>query len=357
LNTVITSWNRGAEIIFGYSAREAIGQSTSFFIPQERAAEEFKILERLRHAERIDHYETVRRQKNGLNVDVSLTVSPIVDADGRAIGISKIARDITQQKRMEKELSIALEILEDRTRNLETTVTERTTRLQQTVGDLETFSYTISHDLRSPLRAMQGFAQALLAEYADKLDAEGQEYLRRISDSAIKMDKLILEVLTYSRIGRSDLRIQPVDLDKLIEEVIQTYPSIRESNAEIIIKHPLHPVLGSHASVAQVVSNLLTNAVKFVSAGAKAKVLIRTENSDSKVRCFFEDNGIGIPQDYLPKIFEPFQRAHLQANYEGTGMGLAIVRKAVERMGGTVGVQSQEGRGSTFWIELPAAEL
>jgi PAS domain S-box-containing protein len=357
LNGVIVSWNRGAEHIFGYGAAEVIGRPVSILIPPDHADEEPRILERIRRGERVDHYETVRRRKDGSKVDVSLTISPIKDAEGRVIGASKIARDVTQNKRMEEELAKAHAILEERARNLETAVAERTTHLQQTIADLETFSYTVSHDLRSPLRAMQGFAQALLAGYADKLDDEGRGYLQRISNSAIRMDKLILEVLTYSRAGSRDLPIKPVDLDKLIDEVIQTYPSIRESNGDITIQHPLHPVLGSRASLAQVVSNLLTNAVKFVSVGAKAKIRIRTEKNDSKVRCFFEDTGIGIPQNYLSKIFEPFQRAHPHANYEGTGMGLAIVRKAVERMDGIVGVESQEGHGSTFWMELPAAEL
>jgi PAS domain S-box-containing protein len=357
LNGIILSWNRAAQNIFGYSAAEAIGQPVTILSPPDHIDEEPRILERVRRGERIDHYQTVRRRKDGSLVDVSLTVSPVKDADGKIIGCSKIARDVSRQKHIEMELAKTRAVLEERARSLETAVAERTTRLQQTIADLETFSYTVSHDLRSPLRAMQGFAEAVLSGYADKLDAEGRHYLERISNSAIRLDKLILEVLNYSRIGSRELSIKPVDLDKLIEEVVQTYPTIRESNAKITIKHPLHPVLGSHASLAQVISNLLTNAVKFVRAGAKAKVEIRTEKHNSKVRCFFEDNGIGIPQNSLSKIFEPFQRAHAHANYEGTGMGLAIVRKAIERMGGTVDVRSQEGRGSTFWIELPAAYL
>src|SRR5882724_9236020 len=200
LNGVIMSWNCGAERIFGYSAAEAVGKPVSILIPPDHADEEPKILERIRRGERIGHYETVRQHKDGTLINVSLSVSPIKDADGRVIGVSKIARDITQHKRMEKELVKANAILAERARDLETAVAERTARLQQTIADLETFSYTVSHDLRSPLRAMQGFAQAIIAGYADKLDAEGKEYLQRISSSAIRMDKLILEVLTYSRI-------------------------------------------------------------------------------------------------------------------------------------------------------------
>jgi len=187
------------------------------------------------------------------------------------------------------------------------------------------------------------------------LDEQGRGFLKRISDAAVRLDKLILEVLTYSRVGRAELTIKPVDMEELLDEVTTTYPSIRDSGAEIQVEHPLHPVLASHASLAQGVSNLLTNAVKFVPKGEKPHVHIWTEKHDSTVRFSVEDRGIGIPQNLLPKIFEPFQRAHPQAGYEGTGMGLAIVRKAMQRMGGTVGVQSEEGKGSTFWIELPAA--
>jgi signal transduction histidine kinase len=169
------------------------------------------------------------------------------------------------------------------------------------------------------------------------------------------LDKLILEVLNYSRAGHGELSITPVELDKLVEEVINSYPSIRTPQAEITVERPLPPVLANHASLVQCVSNLLENAVKFVPAGAKAKVRVWTRKCDSKVRFFVEDHGIGIPENSLSKIFEPFQRAHTHAGYGGTGMGLAIVRKAVQRMGGTVGVQSRDGHGSTFWIELPAA--
>jgi PAS domain S-box-containing protein len=486
LNGVITSWNRGAERIFGYNSAEVIGRPVTILIPPDHIDEEPKILERIRRGERVDHYETVRRRKNGSEVDVSLTVSPIKDLRGKIIGASKIARDITEKRRAEERLrqseerfrvtlaSIGdaviatdnqgrvtflnpvaeeltgwnhqqalglrldeifkivneltrrpvenpvgrvlrdgivvglanhtiliskdgkewpiddsaapirglngvlagvvlvfrdatkqrmaesnaqklVQLREEQARNLEVMVSERTAQLQQTVLDLEAFSSTISHDLRSPLRAMQGFAQAIAEDYGDKLDPLGRDYLERISNSAMRLDHLIRELLTFSRAGRSELSIEPIDFNKLLDEVLVTYPDIQGSSAEITIKGPLHPVLGGHASLVQVVSNLLSNAVKFVDRGEKAKVRVWTEKHDSKVQLFIEDHGIGIPESLLSKIFDPFQRGHPQSGYEGTGMGLAIVRKAVERMNGTVGVRSREGTGSTFWIELPAA--
>jgi PAS domain S-box-containing protein len=483
LDGTITSWNPAAERIFGYSSAEIVGRSIFAMLPRQRRDEESQILARIGRGERIEHYETVRHRKDGSEVDISLTVSPVKDLpSGRIIGISKIARDITAHKRAEAaaleageryrslfnsmdegfsviqmifdgsnqpqdyrflEVNTAFEKqtgiqnapgrrmreiaphhekhwfeiygkvaltgepirfenraealnrwfdvyayrvgqpeegkvailfnditkrkeaeqalaranreLEAYAQNLQTLVDERTIELRQSVADLEAFSFTISHDLRSPLRSMQGFAHAVLSEYADKLDAQGRDYLQRISNSAARLDKLILEVLTYSRAARLELALTPIDLDRLMEEVLQTYPEIRTANAEVTVEHPLRPVLASHASLVQCVSNLLTNAVKFVRPGEKAKVRVWTETADSKVRLLVRDGGIGIPESLQSKIFEPFQRGHPHAGYEGTGMGLAIVRKAMLRMNGNVGVESGDGEGSTFWLELPCA--
>jgi PAS domain S-box-containing protein len=352
----ITGWNPAAERMFGYTQEEVLGRSLSLMLPAERADEEAKIVSRIRQGERVAHFETVRQRKDGSRVDVSLTVSPLKDSSsGGLIGISKIARDITERKAMEQELARAHAELEDHARNLEKLVNERTAKLQHTIADLEAFSFTVSHDLRSPLRSMEGFAQALLMDYSNKLDATGREYLERIAHSAMRMDKLILEVLTYSRIGRGELTIAPVDLDSLMEEIMTTYPAIGATGAEITIDRPLDSVLGSQASLAQCISNLLNNAVKFVLPGARAKVRIWTERRNSHVRLFVQDKGIGIPENLHSRIFEPFQTAHPNAGYDGTGMGLAIVSKAMQRMNGNVGVESREGQGSTFWLQLPAA--
>jgi PAS domain S-box-containing protein len=263
--------------------------------------------------------------------------------------------DISSRKETELTLAKAKQTLEDHARNLESQVSERTARLQRTIADLESFSYTVSHDLRSPLRAIEGFSQALLADYSDKLDKHGRDYLERIAKSAVRLDKLILEVLTYSEIGRDDVPFVRVNLDKLIDDVLDTYPAIRASAAEINVERPLPSVLGIHSSLTLCISHLLGNAVKFVPPASRAIVRVWTEKRDGTVRLFVEDNGIGIPQNLQARIFEPFQRAHPYAGYEGTGMGLTIVRKAVQRMNGTVGVESREGHGSKFWIELPAA--
>ncbi len=257
--------------------------------------------------------------------------------------------DITQRKLSEQALARVKQ-------ELEATVEERTRDLKQTIAELETFSYTVSHDLRSPLRAMQGFAQALIEEYGDKLDAEGREYLKRISSAAVRLDQLIQDVLTFTRIGRTSINIQPVSLDDVVDEVLRTFAEVQKPHAKVTVQNPLDRVLASRPLLVQSISNLLGNAVKFVPAKASALIRVWTERHGSKVKLFVEDNGIGIPENLMSKIFEPFQRGHPGAGYEGTGMGLALVRKAMHRMNGDVGVESKVGHGSKFWLELPAAE-
>lgn len=355
LKGVVTGWNPAAERIFGYNKAEAMGRPVSLIVLSKDAEKESRLLERIHRGGRVAHYEAVRRRKDGSTVDISLMVSPMKDlGSGRVVGVSRIARDISQRKRMEQELARAHAELKDHAHNLEAIVAERTAKLQQSVADLEAFSFTISHDLRSPLRTMEGFARAVLTDYSDKLDDRARDYLERINKAAVRLDKLILEVLTYTRVSRRELSIAPMRLDKLVSDVLQTYPELRATNAEITVEHPLETVLGAQAPLVQCISNLLTNAVKFVHPGSKAKVRVWTERRDSVVRFCVEDNGIGIPKNLQAKIFEPFQRGHPRAGYEGTGMGLAIVHKAVQRMNGTVGVDSRAELGSTFWFELPA---
>jgi signal transduction histidine kinase len=237
---------------------------------------------------------------------------------------------------------------------LETMVAERTAHLQETIGDLQAFSYTVSHDLRSPLRAMQGFATIVAEENEGKLDSSSQAYLRRISSAASRLDGLISDLLAFSKIGLQQVALQPVDLEHLLPDILEQYPSIQRSNAQITIEHPLLRVMAHPPYLTQALANLLDNAVKFVPLRTSPRIIIWTEarNEGARVRLNIRDNGMGIPEDQLGKIFEVFQR--LDATMEGTGIGLSIVKKAVERMGGQVGVDSTVGQGSTFWIELAA---
>ncbi len=244
----------------------------------------------------------------------------------------------------------AREVLARSREELERLVAERTAKLREMVGELEHFSYSITHDMRAPLRAMAGYAKLLREEYGRQVEPDGQEYLRRIAVAAERMDKLIGDALSYSQVVRAEFTLEPVNVVALLRGMIDSYPNLHPPQAEIRLEGDFPLVLGNEAALTQCFSNLLGNAVKFVAPGTAPRVRVWAEPKDDGVRLWFEDNGIGIPKDSQQRIFDMFQR--LDKQYEGTGIGLALVRKNAERMGGKVGVESEPGRGSRFWLEL-----
>ncbi|GEM_PF-2069012 len=499
LNGVITSWNRSAERVFGYTAAEVVGKPILILIPEERRSEESLILERIRKGMPILHFETVRRRKDGSLLDVSLTISPVRNEQGQIIGVSKIARDITEQKRaaqqqlalyelvatinrsaelpeifdaaieavcrchnapraaillketdgvmrfkaarnlsteyqraveghspwassdptpepvclddivsadisgevraamlregirsaafiplkQEKQLlgkfmiyfdtpqrlqpgdlrpalTIATQVvfaIERRKSGeaLERLVNERTASLREAITQMEEFSYTVSHDLRAPLRGMKVYSETLLEDYSQPLPDEARRYLERISVNAERLDKMILDVLTFTRIARVEFQLSRVAVDRLVRQIVEQYPGMQKPNATIKVEK-IPDVLGHEPSLTQALSNLLNNAIKFVPPNVHPEVRIWSERNNGHVRLWVEDNGIGIDPRYQQRLFGMFERVHPHMPYEGTGVGLAIVRKAVERMGGKVGVESDGKHGSKFWIELKATD-
>jgi signal transduction histidine kinase len=239
---------------------------------------------------------------------------------------------------------------------LESLVAERTASLQKAIEQMEEFSYSVSHDLRSPVRAMRGYAEALLADYGSRLDDQGRELLGRIQRNGSRMDCLIQDLLTYSRLARREIKVDVVSLDRLVREVIPHYPEMSPAVATIEIAGTLPDVLAHEPSLMQAVSNLLGNAVKFVAPGTRPHVKVSAERVSDRARLWIQDNGIGIAPEYQHRLFGMFERLHPDHKFEGTGIGLAIVRKAVERMHGAVGVISDGISGSRFWIELPMPE-
>jgi signal transduction histidine kinase len=329
-----------------------VGQSIRRIIPPECTAEEDLILLRLREGQST-HRETIRLTKRGDRVPVSIACSPVKDDAGNIIGGAKIARDITEQKEIEEKLRDAQRRLLLHAADLEATVAERTAKLKETVNDLQSFSYSIAHDMRAPLRAMGTFAQLLMDELPAGAPAETKTYCERIIIGAARLDNLINDALNYTKAALQESPLQEVDVSKLMRGLLDTYPNLHAKNADISIEENLPVVLGNEALLTQCFSNLLGNAVKFVAVGARPKVRVWSERHDGFTRLWIEDNGIGIPKHAQPRLFAMFQK--LDNQYEGTGIGLAIVRKVAERMGGKVGVESEPGQGSRFWVELRVA--
>lgn len=278
------------------------------------------------------------------------------DAGMMPEGHLKIARQVAGQ------LAIAIHHarLHERTRRssaeLERRVAERTAALRKVSSELDAFAHTVSHDLREPLGAIQDLIQALEEDYADRLPAPGRDYVRRIVDRIRRMDALIQDLLDYTLLSRPDLEMQPISLAATINDArSQLGTEIDKQNASVTVEEPLPEVKGHYTSLVRVITNLLSNSIKFVAPKVQPQVRIWAEVKDGWVRLWVKDNGIGISPEDQERIFQVFERLHGEENYPGTGIGLAIVRRGIERMGGQVGVQSQPGQGSGFWIELPRA--
>jgi hypothetical protein len=253
------------------------------------------------------------------------------------------ARDITHRKEAEEEIS-----------SLNGQLQRRVADLTEINGELEAFNYSISHDLRAPLRSMQGFARALVEDEGTRLSVEGREFAQRMISSASYMDTLLQDLLEYSRLSRTELNLVPVSVESVLNEVLShSQKEIAERDAKVEITGPLGTVVAHQTTLNQVLTNLVNNAIKFVGPSRKPVVLVWAKDQPDSVRVFVDDNGIGIDPAYHQKVFGLFERLHNGSTYPGTGVGLAIVRKGVTRMGGSVGVESLPDAGCRFWIELP----
>jgi len=263
--------------------------------------------------------------------------------------------EIGERKQAEAALEQAQTQLSDRAGQLEGLVIERTTELRATNSQLESFVYSIAHDLRAPLRGMQGYSALLREEAGDVLNQTARDYVDRINRSAQFMDAMLIDLLAFSRVSQQRLVLTSVNLGAVAASVVSSFQNeIGEKNATVSSSEPRLNVLAHEATLTQVIFNLMSNALKFVNSDAPPVIRLRIEEKGDFTRFWVEDNGIGIAPDHQSQIFRLFLRLEGE-KYEGTGIGLAIVQKGIERMGGRVGVESILGTGSRFWFELRTA--
>ncbi|HVT89631.1 MAG TPA: ATP-binding protein [Tepidisphaeraceae bacterium] len=330
----ITSINPAAGQMFGYTAEEAIGQSILMLIPPERHGEEGNILARFRRGERIDHFETVRINKKGEYIQVSLTVSPMLDATGKVIGASKIVRDITEQKRSQASLARHAE------------------ELARSNVELERFAYVASHDLQEPLRTVHSFAQLLERRMGKNLSRETEECLRFITGGVKRMQTLINDLLVYSRVSSRGSAFREMDCSEVLAKVLENLRALITAQNAAITVDPLPTVNGDATQLGQLFQNLLANSLKFVRE-IPPQIRVSAARGENEWIFTVADNGIGIDSRYFDRIFAIFQRLHTIEEYGGTGIGLAVCKKIVERHGGRIWVESVSGEGSKFHFSLP----
>ena len=395
LDSVIRSWNSGARRIFGYDDAEIVGKSVYTLIPPELHHEEPQIIARLMRGERVDHYETVRVRRDGTRIDVSLSVSPIRDASGQIIGATKVARDVTEAKRLQRverelfdqlqELTTELEQQLEEAQSLQEEVEQANNELVTSLGETETarnqaeiarreaeqarhaaedanaakgqFLATMSHELRTPLNAIVGYVDLLTVGVHGQMTELQREDLARIRRSAETLHRLIEHVLNFAKLesGTVEYRYESVVLVELLE-ILEGFiaPRLAQKNLEYHFD-PTHAsvrVSIDRDKVEQIMLNLLSNAVKFTDSG---RIDVRCVVLDSTYRIEVKDTGRGIDPTLLDAIFEPFMQADrsLTRSAEGTGLGLSISRQLARAMGGDITVESEVGNGSTFAVTLP----
>lgn len=357
LNGIITSWNDGAERIFGYAADEMIGKSIMRLIPSDRREEEMEILSRIRRGYRFDHFETIRLAKDGRQLNVSITVSPIKDSAGHVVGASKVARDISERKKAEEETE---KLNRERLRLLDG---EREARAQAERANRlkEEFLATLSHELRTPLNAILGWANILrLGKLQGEELRDGLDIIER---NARVQAQIIQDMLDMSRIisGEVHLDLQRIEMPAVLNKSVETLRAMAEAKG-VRLQATVDPfagaIYGDLNRLQQVFSNLLHNAIKFTPKGGKVQVGLKRLKSHILVSVI--DTGEGIASEFLPCVFDRFQKGDPSTTrrHGGLGVGLSIVKQLVELHGGNVGVKSDGvGQGSTFTVHLPLSAV
>jgi PAS domain S-box-containing protein len=330
----VRSWNRGAERLFGHDSREIVGQPISVLLPPGEHEDALALTERLSRGEPMDPIEIVRRRKDDSLVDLSATCSPIVESDGTLTGISVVARDISERKRADAEIRRAREAAESANR------------------ELEAFSYSVAHDLRAPLRRIDGFNVALLEDFDHVLDDVGRDYLRRVQESVQEMRRLIDGLLELARLTRVGLHSQHIDLSELARVTAQRLREIEpDRSVEFVIRDGF-TAEGDRALLGAAMQNLLGNAWKFTRQKRDARIEFGSDLEHGENVYFVRDNGAGFDMRQAARLFGVFQRFHSQREFEGTGVGLATVQRIVQRHGGRIWAEAKVGEGACFHFTL-----
>lgn len=335
LNGIIQTWNRAAERIFGYTAEEAIGKHISMLAPADRVDETSAILRRIARGERVDHYQTKRKNKDGRILSVSLTVSPVRDTEGNIVGASKIARDVTERVRYEQALHDA------------------NASLSRANADLEQFAYSASHDLQEPLRVVSTYSEMLQRKFKGKLGASADTYIGYILEAAGRMEQLLKDLRAFSQASTNAPPEHDTDAGEALRRALANLAPAIDANQASTTHGPLPSVRMHDFQLQQLFQNLIGNAIRYRSQ-QPPRIHVAAERCGDHWKFSVQDNGIGIDPQYKEQIFGLFKRLHSSADYPGTGMGLAICQRIVERAGGRIWVESEPGRGSTFFFTLPA---
>jgi PAS domain S-box-containing protein len=337
----VESWNTGAQLIKGYTADEIVGRHFSmFYTPEDRAdGKPARLLEGARRKGHVED-EGWRVRKDGSRFWANVTVTSVRDAQETLLGFAKVTRDLTERRRVEEERLAH-----------ERELREVVARLEEANRELDSFTYSVSHDLRAPLRAIDGFARVLLEEHGATLGDDGQRVAQIVCKNTRKMGQLIDDLLGFARLSRQELRETSIDMTPFVTglatEVLETGRAIDVQVGDLPVAR------GDPALLKQVWLNLLGNAVKYTRPREKAVIRVAGESRDGWAIYTVEDNGVGFDETYKKKLFGVFQRLHSASEFEGTGVGLALVHRIVQRHGGTVNAESKPNEGARFSFSLP----
>lgn len=337
----IISWNEGAEKIYGYSESEALRMKVWNIIPDYLQPDTQDIFTKIFAGEKVQSLETKRVTKHGKFVDVLFSASVIPDLGNQQKSIAITERDVTQQK-----------IADEQIRLLNSDLQRNVVQLEETNKELEAFSYSVSHDLRAPLRAVNGNARILEEDYLDKLDEDARQVLGKINNNVKRMDRLIEDLLAFSKIGKKEVHKSQIDTESQMKSVIADIGSAVQHNTDIKI-NVLLPAFGDPSLLHQVWTNLISNAIKYSSKKKSPQVEIGSITKEDEIVYYVKDNGAGFDMQYADRLFGAFQRLHDEMEFEGTGIGLAIVKRIITKHGGKIWAEAKPDEGATFYFTIP----